>query len=87
MPEDPGLLTAQIVTYLSTYLLHSSLLLGAVWLIFRHRKLRDHALSEGLWKFAAVAGLITAPLQISLDASSVVIPIDMQRDVESVVVP
>lgn len=52
-----------------TYLLHSTLLLGGAWCLLRISRTRSYALREAVWKFAAVAGLITAPLQVLGDMS------------------
>ncbi|HSR50437.1 MAG TPA: M56 family metallopeptidase [Acidobacteriota bacterium] len=49
--------------WLITYLLHSSLLLGSVWLLMRLNLLRSNELRETLWKAALTGGLLTASLQ------------------------
>ena len=46
-----------------TYLTHSTLLLGSVWLMSRAITLRSPALRERLWKLAAVGGVVTATLR------------------------
>lgn len=52
-------------SWLLTYLLHSTLLLGAVWLLTR-RLVQSAALRDLLWKAALVGGFATATLQIGL---------------------
>lgn len=47
-----------------TYLAHSTLLLGAAWLICRGFVQRSHVLRERLWKLAAIGGLVTATLAV-----------------------
>jgi len=64
-------MTASIpLAWLGTYLIHSTLLLGAVWVVTRWLGRRDAPLAlaseERLWKTALVGGLLTATLQISL---------------------
>ncbi|HET6324592.1 MAG TPA: M56 family metallopeptidase [Planctomycetaceae bacterium] len=58
------------LTLASTYLLHSTLLLGGAWLAVRSGRIRSETLKERLWKLAAVLALLTAPLQLSLGVSS-----------------
>lgn len=48
-----------------SYLIHSTLLLASVWLFVRFSRRSSHTLEEGLWKWAAVLGLLTVPLQLS----------------------
>ncbi len=48
-----------------TYLTHSTLLLGIVWLLSRAIVIRSHALHERLWKLAAVGGVVTATLAVN----------------------
>ena len=47
-----------------TYLAHSTLLLIAACLLCRTIAVRSHALRERVWKFAAVAGVVTAALAV-----------------------
>src|SRR5688572_20769208 len=51
------------LTWLSTYLLHSTLLLGAAWAIGRLLGARAPALRTHLWRAALVGALVTATLQ------------------------
>lgn len=64
----PNLLPGMI--WAATYFIHSSLLLISVWLWFRWREPRSHALREMVWKLAAVGGLLTASLQLGLGIES-----------------
>ena len=48
--------------WLLTYLIHSTVLLGLVWLVTRRRRL-EPAVSELLWKVAILAGLVTGAIQ------------------------
>jgi HEAT repeat protein/beta-lactamase regulating signal transducer with metallopeptidase domain len=52
-------------SWLFTYVAHSTLLLGGVWLLCR-RKVTSPALRESLWKVAMVGGLLTSSLQVGL---------------------
>lgn len=64
MPNDPQL-AASIVALLTTYLLHSTLLLGGVWLSFSLTRTRSAVLQDRLWKLAALTPVLTAPLQLA----------------------
>ncbi|MGD2114704.1 MAG: M56 family metallopeptidase, partial [Acidobacteriota bacterium] len=64
-------MTASIpLAWLGTYLVHSTILLGAVWAVSRWLRRRGpetaSAVEERLWKTALVGGLITATLQVGL---------------------
>ena len=63
--------TATITTWLLTYLAHSTILLGAAWLIARFLGDRRLALQEILLRTALVGGLLTATLQIGLGVEPV----------------
>ncbi|HVH68390.1 MAG TPA: M56 family metallopeptidase [Gemmatimonadales bacterium] len=54
--------------WLLTYLIHSTVLLGLVWLVTRLRRI-EPAVSELLWKVALVAGLVTGTVQARLQVS------------------
>ncbi len=70
-PIGPGL-WAPVLAWLGTYLVHSTLLLGAAWGVGRWLRRRERAgglaLEERLWKAALVGGLLTAGLQVGLGA-------------------
>jgi len=55
-----------VLVWLLTYLLHSTLLLGAVWLLTRRMSTRAAAAREALWKTALLGGLVTASLQVGV---------------------
>jgi HEAT repeat protein/beta-lactamase regulating signal transducer with metallopeptidase domain len=52
-------------SWLFTYVVHSTLLLGGVWLLCR-RRVAAPALRENLWKVAMIGGLLTSSLQVGL---------------------
>lgn len=55
-----------VASWMSTYAVHSTLLLGAAWLLGRALGERRLALQETAWKVALVGGLLTATLQLGL---------------------
>ena len=57
---------AEMLAWLLTYALHSTVLLGAVWLLTSHGLVRSHHLRELFWKAALVGGLLTATAQSAL---------------------
>ena len=63
--------TATITTWLLTYLAHSTILLGAAWLIAHFLGDRRLALQEILLRTALGGGLLTATLQIGLGVEPV----------------
>jgi beta-lactamase regulating signal transducer with metallopeptidase domain len=65
MFENPQGLASQAVAWLLTYTLHSTLFLGLAWLASRRLSRRMPAVEEAVWRFALVAGLITASLQLA----------------------
>ena len=69
--DDSTHLAAQTIVALAlTYGVHSTMLIGAVWLAHRLGRITSHALSERMWKLSALLGLATAPLQIMLGLPS-----------------
>src|ERR671925_1969490 len=58
----------KLFAWLLTYLVHSTVLLGLVWLVTRRRRL-EPAFSELLWKVALLAGLVTGTIQSGLHVS------------------
>src|SRR5437867_12882986 len=52
--------------WLLTYLIHSTVLLGLVWLVTRRRRL-EPAVSDLLWKVALLAALVTGTIQSRLE--------------------
>lgn len=61
----PGNLIPALGSWLLTYLLHSTLLLGAAWLATQ-RWLRLPSIRDLVWKSALLGGLVTASLQVGL---------------------
>ena len=53
-----------MIACLVTYILHSSLLLASAWVFTQAVRDLSHTLRERIWKFAALTGLVTAPLQV-----------------------
>src|SRR4029077_10271419 len=49
-----------------TYLVHSTLLLGGVWIFLKLHRRAGHSLRETLWKTALVGGVVTASGQMAL---------------------
>ena len=54
-----------LASFAATYWLHSTLLLGTAWLLIRATRPESHFVRERIWKFAAVAGLATAGIQLA----------------------
>lgn len=59
-----------LMVWAATYFIHSTLLLGFVWLWFRRHEPASHAFREAVWKLAAVGGIVTASLQLGLEIES-----------------
>ncbi|HEU4456000.1 MAG TPA: hypothetical protein VFR81_23240, partial [Longimicrobium sp.] len=55
---------AVAAAWLLTYLVHSTLLIGAAWAV--SRRVRRMAVHDLLWKVALVGGVATATLQLAL---------------------
>jgi beta-lactamase regulating signal transducer with metallopeptidase domain len=53
-----------VVAWLLTFAIHSTLLLGTVWLVSRY--VRSYRLKDILWKTALVGGMLTATLQVAV---------------------
>ena len=65
-PTPATALAAQAAAWMLTYLLHSTVLLGAAWLVARRLGGRRVAVQEALWRAALLGGLVTASLQVGL---------------------
>ena len=63
--------TTTIASWLLTYLIHSTTLLGAAWLISRILGDRRLALQETLLRTALIGGLLTTTLQIGLNVEPI----------------
>ena len=62
---DLSALTLDILAWLLTYAVHSTVLILAVWLLTA-TVIRSHTTRDTLWKLALVGGVFTATLQIGL---------------------
>jgi HEAT repeat protein/beta-lactamase regulating signal transducer with metallopeptidase domain len=58
--------TADVLAWLLTYSLHSTLLLGGVWVLTRRGIICSHQLRDLFWKTALIGGLVTATTQSAL---------------------
>ncbi|HKE14250.1 MAG TPA: M56 family metallopeptidase, partial [Kofleriaceae bacterium] len=70
MVEDWQQWVAPGAAWVLTYLIHSTLLIAAIWLISRRLEGRPAAL-DALWKTALVGGLLTATLQTAAGVSPI----------------
>ena len=62
-----------LLTLAATYLVHSSVLLVGTLVALRFAPTTSHVLAERMWKFAAIAGVLTSVLQVTTwNASSAV---------------
>jgi len=77
MPSNSLDFAQSVLVVAGTYLLHSTMLLAAVWLVLKLGRVRSHALAERLWKMAAILGLVTAPVQLALGWSSPVFDVTL----------
>jgi len=55
---------ASLVTWVMTYLLHGTILLGAAWIITSLLSSRLDGLRETIWRFALVGGVLSASMQL-----------------------
>jgi beta-lactamase regulating signal transducer with metallopeptidase domain len=72
MPAEFLAVGAQLISWAATYVLHSTCLVGAVWMTLRFRPATGPAVRETLWKIAIVGGLITTPTLIFLNLSATI---------------
>ena len=63
---DSATFSNAVVAFVANYLVHSTLLLAACWLILTVTRTRSHFLTERLWKLSAVLGIVTAFTQVAL---------------------
>lgn len=61
-------IASTIVSWGVTYLMHSTLLIGGVWMATS--RIASAAVRDALWKVALVGGLVTATLQVALPVGS-----------------
>ena len=66
MPAEILAIGVLVLSWGATYLLHSTLLVAAVWIFLKIRKDAGYGLRELLWKTALVGGLATATGQMLL---------------------
>lgn len=52
-----------LATWVGTYLVHSTILLGLAWLLARRARRRGHAGAEWMWRAALLAGITSATAQ------------------------
>ena len=57
-----------LFVWLLTYLVHSSILLGLAWLLEQSGQLKHPRFAEGVWRLALFGGMVTASLQMLLNA-------------------
>ena len=57
---------ADLSAWLLTYAVHSTVLIGIVWLLVRRGLIRSHHLQDTFWKAALVGGVLTATAQTAL---------------------
>jgi HEAT repeat protein/beta-lactamase regulating signal transducer with metallopeptidase domain len=62
-------ISSNVLAWLLTYLIHSTVLLGIAWLVMRGRRL-EPAASDLLWKVALIAPLVTGTIQSRLELST-----------------
>src|SRR5690348_17671032 len=60
---------SSLLAWLLTYLIHSTVLLGAAWLVTRRWRL-EPAASDLLWKVALLSGLVTGAIQSRIELST-----------------
>ena len=80
--------SSTVFAWLLTYLIHSTVLLGAMWFATRRGRLQP-AVSDLLWKVALIAPLITGTLQsrLNLSATAVHLPVAVQTREPGAVLP
>jgi Zn-dependent protease with chaperone function len=76
LPESAPL---QVVAWIGTYLVHSTLLLALAWALTRRARLSLPA-REGIWKLAVAGGFLTATLQVGLGLEPPLLHLALQRE-------
>lgn len=76
-----------VFAWLVTYALHSTLLLGAAWLVSRRLDPRALALRERLWKFAVLGGFATAAVQVGAGIDPLLGRVELALAADPEVVP
>lgn len=59
-----------VVSWATTYLLHSTLLVALAWALDRWGNIHSHSLRQGIWKSAGVIALATSVLQVGFGVSA-----------------
>jgi hypothetical protein len=77
LPESAPL---QVVAWIGTYLVHSTLLLTLAWALTRRSERLSLAAREGIWKLAVAGGFVTATLQIGLGLEPPLLHLALQRE-------
>jgi Zn-dependent protease with chaperone function len=77
LPESAPL---QVVAWVGTYLVHSTLLLTLAWVLTRRAERLSLAAREGIWKLAVAGGFLTATLQIGLGLEPPLLHLALQRE-------
>jgi len=71
-----------VLAWLGTYVLHSTLLLGGVWILSRRGLLSAPRLAERVWRMAILGGILTAALQVGLGAKPILGSLSLQAAAE-----
>lgn len=75
-----------LTVFAVTYWLHSTVLLGAAWLLLRALQPDSHFIRERVWKMAAAAGFATAVVQLQTGLGISVMPTSGVADATSTLV-
>jgi hypothetical protein len=67
--SDATAFSDMLATFAATYLLHSTLLLSTCWVFLKLTRGTSHFLVERAWKLAAVMGLITTLMHMTVGAN------------------
>ena len=71
MGRDLLELDSTVLAWLLTYLVHSTALLGGVWLLLRLRPQTSFRVRDGLWEVGLVGGVVTSLAQLGLGVDPV----------------
>jgi len=71
-----------IWSFLLTYVVHSTILLGAAWCLFRFGRWHSPTLRETVWKFAAITPFLTTLLHVGIVTPYWSVPIEVQAATE-----
>lgn len=75
----------QVVAWICTYLVHSTLLLTLAWALTRRAQRLSLPAREGIWKLAVAGGFLTATLQLALALEPPLLHLALQREPETAV--